>query len=60
MAGALIETHFHKGEVVIHEGDIGDAFFILSKGEIAFKKRNAEGAEEEVALMDAAKPSGSG
>jgi len=51
LANALTETQFLKGEVIIKEGEEGDAFYILSKGQVSFAKGG-----KEIALMDAAKP----
>lgn len=36
LAHALVEAHYIKGDVIIKEGDEGDAFYILSRGKIAF------------------------
>ena len=47
----MTETQFIKGEVIIKEGEDGDAFYILSKGQVSFAKGG-----KEIAVMDASKP----
>jgi len=32
LAGAMRQRHFHSGEVVIRQGDVGDSLFILAEG----------------------------
>lgn len=38
LAGSLVESTFLKGEVIMREGEEGEAFYILAKGRIAFSK----------------------
>ncbi|CAD7927308.1 unnamed protein product [Amoebophrya sp. A25] len=57
VANALVETNFILGETIIREGDVGNAFYILKKGTIAFTKRDIHDGEEKViSYMDASKP----
>ena len=50
LADALIETQYLKGEIVIKEGDEGDAFFLLNKGVIQFSKNG-----QKISEMDSVK-----
>merc|ERR1719262_444961 len=42
IAEALVEMHFHKGEVILQEGEMGSTFFILYDGEVSVKKGDEE------------------
>mmetsp|Transcript_19465 Transcript_19465/g.48766 ORF Transcript_19465/g.48766 Transcript_19465/m.48766 type:complete len:823 (-) Transcript_19465:925-3393(-) len=57
VANALVETNFILGETIIKEGDVGNAFYILKKGTIAFTKRDpSDGEDKVISYMDASKP----
>jgi len=47
----LVETQFIKGEVIIKEGEVGDAFYILARGQIEFSKNG-----HAISIMDSSKP----
>merc|ERR1719160_88103 len=38
IAEALVEMHFHKGEIILQEGEMGSTFFILYDGEVSVSK----------------------
>mmetsp|Transcript_19463 Transcript_19463/g.48763 ORF Transcript_19463/g.48763 Transcript_19463/m.48763 type:complete len:836 (-) Transcript_19463:646-3153(-) len=56
LASSLVETNYILGETVIREGEQGDAFYILKKGQIAFTKKDEKGEEKVVSHMDSGKP----
>ncbi|CAD7927310.1 unnamed protein product [Amoebophrya sp. A25] len=56
----LVETHYIMGETIIKEGENGNAFYILKKGQVAFTKKDEKGEEKVVSHMDSAKPTEKG
>jgi CRP-like cAMP-binding protein len=49
----LAEAVFGHGEIICREGDTGDAFFVLHRGEVAITARGAGGQETPVAELKA-------
>jgi NADH dehydrogenase len=46
----IAPLHFEKGEVIFHEGDIGDYLYIITSGSVAVLK-NRNGVQEELAVL---------
>ncbi|MDF1663955.1 MAG: cyclic nucleotide-binding domain-containing protein, partial [Planctomycetota bacterium] len=38
-------SHYHKGAWIFHEGEIGDSFYVIEKGEVDITKDQGEGKE---------------
>lgn len=43
---------FHKGDVIIKQGDVADRFYILSKGQVEVIHENKDGSETHLATLD--------
>jgi CRP-like cAMP-binding protein len=48
IADALDTVQFNENEVVIHEGDVGDNFYLIESGEAIFYKSLPDGTQKEV------------
>jgi CRP-like cAMP-binding protein len=48
----VINFHYEKGEVIFNEGDIGDYFYIIVKGEVEIVKKSGNDFER-VAVLSA-------
>lgn len=48
----MINFHYEKGEVIFNEGDIGDYFYIIVKGEVEIVKKSGSDFER-VAILSA-------
>ncbi len=49
---AVQRLHFEPGQVVIHEGDVGNQFFVVLKGQLEVVRKR-QGGEEQVATLKA-------
>mmetsp|Transcript_18003 Transcript_18003/g.58771 ORF Transcript_18003/g.58771 Transcript_18003/m.58771 type:complete len:960 (-) Transcript_18003:2139-5018(-) len=50
-AAALTSRAYTDGEVIISQGDIGDMFYLLARGQVVVRKKDSSGAEKEVAKL---------
>jgi DNA-binding NtrC family response regulator len=51
LSDLLIPKEFPKGEIVIHQGDFGDALYLIYRGEVDVILRNQERAESVVGKL---------
>lgn len=49
----LERMNFHKGDVIIKQGDLADRFFILSKGEVEVLAENKDGSIHQLSILKA-------
>ncbi len=50
LADALKDIHYNKGETVIREGDTGDVFYFIEKGE-AIATKTVEAGKAPIEVM---------
>jgi len=50
LADALKSLHYESGEVILHEGDNGDDFFFIEKGE-AVATKTVEAGKAPIEVM---------
>lgn len=48
IARELRIEHFPRGDIIIHQGDTGDKFYIIRRGRVQVTQRNAQGFERVV------------
>jgi len=49
-SSGIVQLHYEPGEIIFHEGDIGDFLYIIADGEVeVFHKKN--GAETQIATL---------
>lgn len=51
LINALKKITVKKGEVIIRQGDIGDKFYIIAKGEVSIHKKKGFGGGKKVAVL---------
>lgn len=47
----VARQHFHAGAYIFHEGDIGDSFYAIEKGEVDIIKEHDDGSETLLATL---------
>lgn len=50
---SLAARHYHRGEVLFNEGDIGRALFLLESGRIELTRLNSDGRPHRLATLSA-------
>ncbi|KAI9321490.1 camp-dependent protein kinase regulatory subunit [Dichotomocladium elegans] len=48
IADALDTVYFDAGETVVHEGDVGDRFYIIESGDAGVYRKGSDGVQQEV------------
>ena len=47
----VARSHYHNGAYIFHEGDVGDSFYVIEKGEVEIIKEHEDGQETVLATL---------
>ncbi|HEU0128874.1 MAG TPA: cyclic nucleotide-binding domain-containing protein, partial [Pseudonocardiaceae bacterium] len=51
LSAAMVEHRLRRGEVLFHEGDAGDALYVVTDGKVKLGRTSADGRENLLAVL---------
>ena len=51
IAGRFNTQYVNQGQIVFHQGDVGDRFYLIARGQVEVLARNAQGVEQKIDTM---------
>lgn len=51
IAGRFNAQYVNQGQIVFHQGDVGDRFYLIARGQVEVLARNAQGVEQKIDTM---------
>ena len=51
LSAAMVENRLRRGDVLFHEGDAGDALYVVTDGKVKLGRTSADGRENLLAVL---------